>query len=98
AALSVLTRVQSRPEPTLALLTAGKRDLSFDIDLPKPIYVIRQNEAGRNLEPLMKGHEIFALADQHAFMRLPETSSLSVGDIVVLGISHPCTTFDKWRV
>jgi D-serine dehydratase len=24
-------------------------------------------------------------------------AGLAVGDRVVLGISHPCTTFDKWR-
>jgi D-serine dehydratase len=23
---------------------------------------------------------------------------LKIGDMVVLGISHPCTTFDKWDV
>ena len=26
-----------------------------------------------------------------------ETVSVQVGDRVGLGISHPCTTFDKWR-
>mgnify|MGYP000908490021 CR=1 FL=1 len=23
---------------------------------------------------------------------------LSIGDLIGVGISHPCTTFDKWRV
>jgi D-serine dehydratase len=26
-----------------------------------------------------------------------EAADLQVGDRVALGISHPCTTFDKWR-
>jgi D-serine dehydratase len=36
--------------------------------------------------------------DQHAYLRLGEDDAgLRVGDRVSLGISHPCTTFDKWR-
>ena len=42
---------------------------------------------------------ITKLNDQHAYLRGsgPEHQALRVGDLVVLGISHPCTTFDKWR-
>jgi len=29
---------------------------------------------------------------------VPEDSPLEVGDMVALGISHPCTTFDKWQI
>jgi len=29
--------------------------------------------------------------------RAPEFAALQVGDLVCLGISHPCTTFDKRR-
>ena len=28
----------------------------------------------------------------------PRDSPLRVGDLVSFGISHPCTTFDKWRL
>lgn len=96
-ALQVATRVQSMPEPGLALLTGGKRDLSFDIHLPAPGQWFRQ-ESHRAPVPLAPGHEIFALADQHAFMRVPEDTPLAVGDMVFLDISHPCTTFDKWDI
>ncbi len=41
---------------------------------------------------------VSALDDQHAYLRLPEDSPLAPGDLVCMGISHPCTTFDKWRV
>jgi D-serine dehydratase len=44
------------------------------------------------------GHTIDALNDQHAYLRCPEESPLAVGDLVGCGISHPCTTFDKWQV
>jgi len=30
-------------------------------------------------------------------MRLPADGDARVGDLVGCGISHPCTTFDKWR-
>ena len=41
---------------------------------------------------------VTALNDQHAYLRLPADDELAVGDLVGCGISHPCTTFDKWRL
>jgi len=38
------------------------------------------------------------LNDQHAYLELPGGSPLRVGDMVACGISHPCTTFDKWQL
>ena len=35
--------------------------------------------------------------DQHAFLRLDPADPLRVGQVVRLGLSHPCTAFDKWR-
>ena len=35
-ALEVWTQIQSRPEPDLAILAFGKRDASFDLELPDP--------------------------------------------------------------
>ena len=49
----------------------------------------------------MHGHPgavITAVNDQHCYLSLPVDSPLAVGDIVRLGISHPCTAFDKWRL
>jgi len=37
-ALEVLSAVQSCPEPGLALLSMGKRDVSYDLDLPVPLW------------------------------------------------------------
>ena len=39
-----------------------------------------------------------ALNDQHAYVSVPVDSPLAVGDVVRLGISHPCTAIDKWRL
>jgi hypothetical protein len=30
-------------------------------------------------------------------MEVPADADVRVGDLVGCGISHPCTTFDKWR-
>ncbi len=96
-ALEVWCCVQSRPEPGKALLSAGKRDLSFDIDLPRPVGWYRSGGAGQ-VESLGVDHQIVALNDQHAHLVLPPSSPLAVGDLVCLGISHPCTTFDRWQL
>jgi D-serine dehydratase len=96
AALEVWALVQSRPEPGLAILAVGKRDLSFDMGLPTPIAWCPRGE--RVKQPAPTGWTISALNDQHAYLRLTDASAaLQVGDRVALGISHPCTTFDKWR-
>jgi D-serine dehydratase len=50
------------------------------------------------VQPLPEGYEIIMLNDQHAYLKCPVDSPLRAGDLVELGISHPCTTFDKWDV
>jgi D-serine deaminase-like pyridoxal phosphate-dependent protein len=96
AALEVWTYVQSRPEPGRLILTAGRRDLSSDADLPVPLAWFRPGGGGP--QPLAAGHKVVELNDQHAHVTVPTTSPLRMGDMVALGISHPCTTFDKWQI
>lgn len=93
AALEVWASVISRPEPGLVLLNAGKRDLSFDAGLPVAI-AARAQEPGRLLD--VRGLAVSALSDQHAFLPVPPDHPITVGDVVGLGISHPCTTVDRW--
>lgn len=95
-ALEVWTAVQSCPEPGLALLTGGRRDLSFDIELPRP--VARAALGAHTAGGVPAGWRITALNDQHAYLRWDDTADApAVGERIALGISHPCTTFDKWR-
>jgi len=96
AALQVWALVQSRPEPGLAILNAGKRDLGIDMGLPLPLQV---SPAGtRHTQAAPAGWTVSALNDQHAYLQLgDDAAGLQVGDRVLLGISHPCTTFDKWH-
>lgn len=96
-ALEIWASVQSRPEPTRAILSFGKRDASYDSGLPKPLW----RYAGRSQDapvPIGPGHAVVAMNDQHAYLDLPADSPLAVGDLVGLGISHPCLTFDKWQI
>ncbi len=95
-ALEVWSYVQSMPEPGLAILTMGKRDVSHDLHLPFARLVCRP---GRDRMPraLSDSYAITALNDQHAFMRVPRGAGVKVGDMIGCAISHPCTTFDKWR-
>jgi D-serine deaminase-like pyridoxal phosphate-dependent protein len=92
-AMEVWGLVHSRPEPDLAIVGFGKRDVSYDLGMPRPLWVRRPG--GSLLEAA--GMEVFKLNDQHAYLRLPEGSALAVGDLVGCGLSHPCTVFDRWR-
>jgi D-serine dehydratase len=95
-ALEVWAYVQSCPEPGLAILTMGKRDVSFDLHLPFPRLVFRPGVDQRP-RTLSVDCEIKALNDQHAFLRYAGDAGVKIGDMVGCAISHPCTTFDKWR-
>jgi D-serine deaminase-like pyridoxal phosphate-dependent protein len=83
SAMHAWARVVSQPEAGLALLDAGRRDVPFDLDLP-----VSQSVDGA----------ITALNDQHAFLSLAPGATVVPGEVVRLGLSHPCTAFDKWRV
>jgi len=97
-AMEVWATVQSRPEPGLAILAVGKRDISFDLSMPVPI--ARAARGMLEAQAVPTGWKITALNDQHAYLRwdaAEEAQAPAVGDRVGLGISHPCTTFDKWH-
>ena len=96
-ALEIWSVVQSRPEADLAILGMGKRDASHDAGLPLPLLMHRPGPGSP--QALAPGCAIVKMNDQHAYLRLPEgplREGLAVGDLVGCGISHPCTTFDRW--
>lgn len=97
AALEVWAYVQSRPEPGRAMLTMGKRDVSFDAGMPVPTRWFKPG-AMKRPEAMPADHRVVALNDQHCHMEMPTGSPLEVGDMVAFGIGHPCTTFDKWQM
>jgi D-serine deaminase-like pyridoxal phosphate-dependent protein len=92
SALRAWAQVTSRPSADLALLTVGKRDVPYDIDLPEPALI----RTGSGTAPLT-GCKITELNDQHGFLSVGEVV-VEVGDWIGLNLSHPCTTFDKWQL
>ena len=95
-AIEVWGQVLSRPEPRLALVGIGKRDISFDEGLPV-VLAVRSRACLGEIRPL-PGCTVDQLNDQHAYLSLPDSSAVAVGDLVCLGISHPCTAHDKWQL
>ncbi|CAM5540086.1 amino acid deaminase [Streptomyces avidinii] len=89
------SRVVSRPEPELALLDGGKRDFPFDEGLPAPQSV--RGPGPRSAAAPLTAGAVTALNDQHAFLR-GAGDRAPVGAVVRLGLSHPCTAFDKWSL
>jgi D-serine deaminase-like pyridoxal phosphate-dependent protein len=90
-AFRLWTQVVSRPTAEQAFVNAGKRDAAYDLDLPFA-QVIRRDGAERPAT----GVSVTALSDQHAWLSTTPEADLEVGDWVGLGLSHPCTSFDKW--
>lgn len=90
-AIELWAQVLTRPEAGFALLNLGKRDVGIDVDPPFPV-----KKFDRRLLPFVG--KIDHLNDQHGYLNFSSDQSLFVGDLVGLGISHPCTTLDKWRV
>jgi D-serine deaminase-like pyridoxal phosphate-dependent protein len=88
-ALELWTEVLSCPEPGRAIAGVGRRDAPYDAGLP---VVLRAYRGGERLE--LGAATVTELNDQHAFVT---AESLEVGDLLCLGISHPCGAFDRWR-
>ncbi|WP_432194896.1 amino acid deaminase [Streptomyces sp. bgisy027] len=92
-AFRLWAQVVSRPTPEQAFVNAGKRDAAYDLDLPFA-QVVRRDGAERPAT----GISVTALSDQHAWLATTGEADLEVGDWVGMGLSHPCTSFDKWQL
>ncbi|MCQ6554574.1 alanine racemase [Streptomyces sp. C10-9-1] len=94
-AFRLWAQVLSRPTAEQAFVNAGKRDAAYDLDLPQ-VQVVRDARTGE-LRPA-EGITLTGLSDQHGWLRTGPGARLEVGDWVGLGLSHPCTVFDKWQL
>ncbi|MFH8755609.1 amino acid deaminase [Streptomyces atroolivaceus] len=94
-AFRLWAQVVSRPTPEQAFVNAGKRDAAYDLDLPEA-QVVRSGRDG-SLRPAT-GITVSGLSDQHGWVRTEEGAELEVGDWIGMGLSHPCTSFDKWQL
>jgi D-serine dehydratase len=96
-ALEVWAHVQSLPEPGFAVVALGKRDVAHDAGMPVPLRRYRAGVPMADSDDL-SGCTVTAVMDQHAFLQVAPNVVLRIGDIIAFGTSHPCLTFDKWRV
>lgn len=94
-ALEVWAHVQSIPEPGRMICGLGRRDVGNDANPPRLASWARPGDQRPAAVP--PGFTVSALNDQHAFVDGPVETLFQVGDLVGFGVSHPCTTFDKWR-
>jgi D-serine deaminase-like pyridoxal phosphate-dependent protein len=93
SAMRGIARVVSHPEPGLALIDGGKRDFPFDEGLPIPRLVAADLQ---DVWTPLTDASIVAMNDQHSYLRLTG-QDVDLGSVITMGLSHPCTTFDKWH-
>jgi D-serine deaminase-like pyridoxal phosphate-dependent protein len=93
-ALWVWAHVISAPESGTVIAGFGRRDAGNDVHMPRPVSRVA-GPGGR--EPI-EGWSVTKMWDQHALLDAgPGATELAVGDVLTFGVSHPCTTFDRWR-
>ncbi|QTE00579.1 amino acid deaminase [Streptomyces cyanogenus] len=92
-AFRLWAQVVSRPSPAEAFVNAGKRDAAYDLD--RPVAQVVRRDGG---ERPATGIEVTALSDQHLWLRTEPGADVEVGDWIGFGLSHPCTSFDKWQL
>ena len=92
--MELWSEVLSTPEPGRAIAGFGRRDAPFDAGSPVPLSRLPAATGGF---PVPLAASVINLNDQHAYIDAVNAPELSVGDILVCGIRHPCTVFDTWR-
>jgi D-serine dehydratase len=95
-ALQVWGYVHSVPEREKAIVSLGKRDAAFDLGLPIPALHYRPGSIAPVAAP--PHWSLIRMMDQHGFLEIQDGDDIRVGDMIGFDISHPCLTFDKWRI
>lgn len=96
SALELWSIVQSRPQPDLAILGAGKRDLPVDLGPPQLQRTWNETQGFTQFDAAAS--TMVGLSDQHLHLGVDSSAAIAVGDLAACSISHPCTAIDKWRV
>lgn len=94
-ALEVWGLVQSHPEPGRWICGIGRRDIALEEPPPSLIAWAAADAGTRHFAP--PGYAVSSLFDQHMLLDGPTNAPFKVGDFLGFGVSHPCTTFDKWQ-
>jgi D-serine dehydratase len=101
--LQIVAYVQSIPEPDLAIIGMGNRDVGAGRGFPKPglWFRVRPGEKSSTWEKCPAEWEVFRVMSQHAFLRIPKTETepaeLKVGDMIAFDVLFPGGTFPSWK-
>ncbi len=76
-------------------MNAGKRDAAYDLDLPEAAGGPQRGRLRSGPPPASRSP---ASPTSTPGCVRPRRRDLEVGDWVGLGLSHPCTSFDKWQL
>ena len=94
-ALEVWAPILSMPEPGTLICALGRRDVGSETRMPRGLkWAQRGSETVHTAPP---GLNVISMFDQHSVLSAPAGHKLRIGDLLGFGVSHPCTTFDKWR-
>ena len=86
--------VDSRSRPVI--VSAGRRDFGEDAGVPTVIKRAVRAAPSDAVSATGIGRRASAISTRTC--AVPARARRAVGDLVALSPSHPCTTFDKWRV
>lgn len=90
-AIELWVHVISVPQPGWVVVGTGRRECPDDSGAP---VLLRAFRAGT---PLSVGESTLdRMFDHHAVFQTSGTAP-QIGDVVVMGISHPCSAFSRWR-
>lgn len=92
-ALELIAAIWSRPEPELVIAGFGRRDVPTDDMMPTVVGIF---DSADEVVPV-HSFSVMAVNDQHAFVKVPADSRCEPGNLLSVGISHPCGAFDRWR-
>ena len=91
--LELWANVLSTPEPGLAIVGVGKKNVGERPDVLVPLLRARRGEPIQAIDAALA---LIGLDDQHAYLRDGD-SQLVVGDRIAFGLRHP-TSLEHWRV
>jgi D-serine deaminase-like pyridoxal phosphate-dependent protein len=93
-ALELHASVLSVPEPGLAIVGFGRREVPVDDVLP--VLLGRAGDGADHADRWSDRAVVAAVNDHHAYLR-GDVTGLAPGDVLRFGVSHPCGAFDRWR-
>ena len=94
--LELWGHIISMQDSNRAILNFGKRDVHYDRGYPIPLSIYRKGKLFQKINPKQNKYKIYKMSDHHAFLYFTNDQDIRIGDLIKLGVTHPCVTIDKW--